>query len=293
MQRDARGQSPARRRARASAQKSVENLFRVDRRAAARSGSIGFIFALGIRHVGETTARDLAKAFGTLEALRAAIDAAAAARPGPHYRRMIGVPGLGPKTAETIMQHLGRQRVRGRGSVRRWAAQRIAAAIAGIKGVRGAAAAALERRVRGDRRVRRDGAQGRRGAAGRCLSRASPACRVSARWRRMRCSTSSPSSTIETAVDAISWRRSRSQPFEAVVAQVSPVTGKTVVFTGSLVTHHPQRGQGASRAARRQGRGLGIQEDGLCRRRGRCRLQARQGAGARRCRADARTSGLR
>ncbi len=49
--------------------KSVEKLFRaIDARR-----SIGlerFIFALGIRHVGETTAKDLARAFLTIEAFR-------------------------------------------------------------------------------------------------------------------------------------------------------------------------------------------------------------------------------
>ncbi len=35
-----------------------------------------FLYALGIRHIGETTAKDLAKAYGTFEALRAAVDAA-------------------------------------------------------------------------------------------------------------------------------------------------------------------------------------------------------------------------
>lgn len=38
-----------------------------------------FIFALGIRHVGETTARVLARAYGSAERLR---DAARAAQPG-------------------------------------------------------------------------------------------------------------------------------------------------------------------------------------------------------------------
>ena len=41
-----------------------------------------FLFALGIRHIGETTAKDLAKAYGTFEALRAAVDAAIRRRQG-------------------------------------------------------------------------------------------------------------------------------------------------------------------------------------------------------------------
>lgn len=50
-----------------------------------------FIFALGIRHVGEATARDLAAHFGTLEALRAADKTA-----------LLEVPDVGPALAESI-----------------------------------------------------------------------------------------------------------------------------------------------------------------------------------------------
>ena len=39
-----------------------------------------FIFALGIRHVGEATAKDLARHFGSLDALLDADEADAAAR---------------------------------------------------------------------------------------------------------------------------------------------------------------------------------------------------------------------
>ena len=84
--------------------KSVENLFRaIDQRR--RIALDRFIFALGIRHIGETTARDLARAYGSLEALRQALDNAAKDRPNEAYRRLVAVPGLGPKTAETLMRH--------------------------------------------------------------------------------------------------------------------------------------------------------------------------------------------
>ena len=59
------------------------------------------------------------------------------------------------------------------------------------------------------------------------------------------------------------------------------VTGKTVVFTGTLTGSRATRPRPRPNG-RRQGRGLRLEEDRLrgCRRR--CRLQARQGAGARR-----------
>jgi DNA ligase (NAD+) len=50
-----------------------------------------FVFALGIRHVGEATARDLARHFGTLDALMAADPAA-----------LLEVPDVGPVLAQSI-----------------------------------------------------------------------------------------------------------------------------------------------------------------------------------------------
>ena len=66
-------------------------------------------------------------------------------------------------------------------------------------------------------------------------------------------------------------------------ATQSAVAGKTVVFTGTLERMTRGRGQGAGRTARRQGGRLGFQEDRLCRCRRRCRLQAQEGGGPRRC----------
>ncbi|MEO1205847.1 MAG: NAD-dependent DNA ligase LigA [Pseudomonadota bacterium] len=62
-----------------------------------------FIYALGIRHVGETTARDLAKAYGTFDAFADAANRAAEARPGAAYKRFVALPGIGRKTAETAI----------------------------------------------------------------------------------------------------------------------------------------------------------------------------------------------
>ncbi len=122
--------------------KSVENLFRsIDTRR--RIGLDRFLFALGIRHIGETTARDLARAHGSFVGLRAALAAAADARPGPNYRRMIAIPGLGPKTAELLMQHAAK--TENSGDLFDAAPATFAAVIAGLKGVRSSAADALEK----------------------------------------------------------------------------------------------------------------------------------------------------
>ncbi len=61
-----------------------------------------FIFALGIRHVGETTARVLARAYGSAEKLR---DTARAAEPGNEaWEELTSHDGIGGVVAEAIVQ---------------------------------------------------------------------------------------------------------------------------------------------------------------------------------------------
>jgi len=74
---------------------SVKNLF--DAIDARRSIALNrFLFALGIRHVGETNARRLARHYGDWEALRAA------ARPPDAAEELASVDGIGPVVAETV-----------------------------------------------------------------------------------------------------------------------------------------------------------------------------------------------
>jgi DNA ligase (NAD+) len=58
------------------------------------------IFGLGIRHVGQVTARDLAKAFGTLEALRDT--AARAAHDEAALADLVAIEGIGPIVAQAV-----------------------------------------------------------------------------------------------------------------------------------------------------------------------------------------------
>jgi DNA ligase (NAD+) len=86
---------------------SARNLFAAinDRRSIALNR---FIYALGIRHVGETNAKRLARHFGTVEAFR---DAALAARPpGPELLKgndawveLVGIEGIGGVVAEALV----------------------------------------------------------------------------------------------------------------------------------------------------------------------------------------------
>ncbi|MGI9525071.1 MAG: NAD-dependent DNA ligase LigA [Hyphomicrobiaceae bacterium] len=88
-------------------QKSVENLFAAIR--ARRSiGLNRLIYALGIRHVGETTARDLAKTFGTWTSFRSTIDAAIAnGRESEAYRDLNNIEGIGPSVADALVEFFG------------------------------------------------------------------------------------------------------------------------------------------------------------------------------------------
>ncbi|MBN9247250.1 MAG: NAD-dependent DNA ligase LigA, partial [Hyphomicrobium sp.] len=69
-----------------------------------------FLFALGIRHIGETTAKDLAKAYGTLEALRAAVDAAVAGGKGSDaYEDIDNIEGIGETVVDALVDFFGEQ----------------------------------------------------------------------------------------------------------------------------------------------------------------------------------------
>jgi DNA ligase (NAD+) len=61
-----------------------------------------FIYALGIRHVGEITARLLARSYGTAEAFRDAMIAAARDRAGEAFTELDNIEGIGPTVAEAI-----------------------------------------------------------------------------------------------------------------------------------------------------------------------------------------------
>ena len=83
--------------------KSVENLFKaIDARR--KIGLDRFIYALGIRHVGETTARDLAKALGAFEAFRTAVLAAVAGgRDSEAYRDLDNIEGIGETVVDALI----------------------------------------------------------------------------------------------------------------------------------------------------------------------------------------------
>ncbi|MBU2531515.1 MAG: NAD-dependent DNA ligase LigA [Alphaproteobacteria bacterium] len=83
--------------------KSVENLFAAIRER--RNVELDrFIFALGIRHVGETTARDLARQFTTFGSFRDAVEAAiAGGQESEAYADLVNIEGIGPTVVTALM----------------------------------------------------------------------------------------------------------------------------------------------------------------------------------------------
>ena len=65
-----------------------------------------FIFALGIRHIGETTARVLGRAYGSIEALRAAM-AGAQDHESEAYADLNNIDGIGRVVADAVVEFFG------------------------------------------------------------------------------------------------------------------------------------------------------------------------------------------
>jgi DNA ligase (NAD+) len=63
-----------------------------------------FIFALGIRDIGESTAGVLARNYGSWAAFAAAMRAAVQAKPGPHYERLSRIDGVGESARASLLQ---------------------------------------------------------------------------------------------------------------------------------------------------------------------------------------------
>jgi len=189
-----------------------------------------FIFALGIRHVGETTSRDLASTYRDWPAVKAAIDKAVAGRPGPDWQRFMAMPGVGQKTAEAAIGKIANQGVKlvGGGLFDDPLAAKLERLAIPAK-----AAKAIAEAFRGNAMDLVD-------AAGRA-SRQAPG----AGYLELVASPGVGEVSAEALVDFFSGSENARavaeldalltiQPFVPVARVASAVTGKTVVFTGSL-----------------------------------------------------------
>jgi DNA ligase (NAD+) len=81
------------------AETSVDNLLAAIE-ARRRPDPVRFLFGIGIRHVGQVTARDLVRAFGTVEAV-AEVATHAGADPAA-FAELTGVEGVGPVVAQAL-----------------------------------------------------------------------------------------------------------------------------------------------------------------------------------------------
>jgi DNA ligase (NAD+) len=87
-------------------EKSLANLFAaIEARRAPEFGR--FLFALGIRDIGETTAGVLARYFETWDAFEAACMAAVSARAGPAYKKLTAVHGVGDGARKALIDNAG------------------------------------------------------------------------------------------------------------------------------------------------------------------------------------------
>jgi DNA ligase (NAD+) len=216
-------------------QKSVDKLFQAIE-ARRKISFERFLFALGIRHVGETTSKGLAKAFGTYDAFRTALDAAGVAKAGAAYQRLMRLKGLGPKAAEALMQYAAAHKrpvggdLFGDGAGAGVAT--FAALAAAVKGLRASSAQVLAEAflsVAECLDVARTAAGQVPGDDYRAFAGLADIGEVSA--NALIAFFAEPHN--REAVDDL-LREITIEPFVRVQVKASPVTDKTVVFTGSL-----------------------------------------------------------
>jgi DNA ligase (NAD+) len=228
--RDARSSSPLKARE-GMGEKSVENLFRsIEARRTIALERL--LFALGIRHVGEGTSRDLARAFVSYAAFKAALDAAVVAKPGLNYLRVVHTKGLGEKTALALIQQAGIEAPRG-ADLFGAAAPPFTALVAGVKGVRATAAAALAAAFKTSAEfldVARLAAKEIPGDDYKSFAALNGIGEVAT--DALIDFFAEPHNA--TAVDDLLAQITVAD-FARPAVQASPVTGKTVVFTGTLV----------------------------------------------------------
>ncbi|PWC50899.1 NAD-dependent DNA ligase LigA [Azospirillum sp. TSA6c] len=84
-------------------EKSVQNLFKAIQQRRDGIDLHRVIYALGIRHVGEVTAKSLARHYKTMQGWVDGMLAAGQAMPGQEWRDLHALNGVGPVTADTIL----------------------------------------------------------------------------------------------------------------------------------------------------------------------------------------------
>lgn len=210
--------------------RSVEKLFQAieTRREIALDR---FLFALGIRHVGETTAKALATVFGTFEAFRQAVAVASQQAPGPDYLKLVRLKGLGPKSAETLMHYATARGEQG-GDLFAHRPNGFAALVSAVKGLRAASGDVLAAHfasVEDCLDTARRAAGQLPGEEYRAFAGLNDIGPVAADALIAFFNEPHNRDAVDDLLGQVDV-----QPFERPRAVSSPVTGKTVVFTGTL-----------------------------------------------------------
>ena len=212
-------------------QKSVDNLFAsIETRR--KIAFDRFLFGLGIRHVGETTSRDIAKAFATYEAFQAALDAASQEQPSPEWLRLHTLPGLGEKTADIVMQLLSLNLGPIGGLFAAGQDQTISAMFDGVAGFRAKAVEALNKGFADPAELiatARKAMQQPPGDGYRQFVSLNGIGEVAANALIGFFDEPHNREVVEELLREITVL-----PYERPATVASPVTGKTVVFTGTL-----------------------------------------------------------
>ncbi len=214
-------------------EQSAQNLF-ASIEARRKISMDRFLFALGIRHVGETTSRALAKGFGSYEAFADAVDAATRDQPGPDWLALHALPGVGDKTADAITAHLAQSSVQVPNLFGVGEAPSIAALLSGLKGIRSSAIEVLEKSFPDPAKLI---------AAAKRASDEPPR----EAYRQLESMSDVGPVSANALIGFFSEPHNRDVmaellaevtvlPFERPAIVGSPVTGKTVVFTGTLPT---------------------------------------------------------
>lgn len=107
-ERNARAENPLEKQ-KGFGKKSVDNLF-ASIQSRRTIGLDRLIYALGIRHIGETTGRDLARSFGSWENFRKTVEMAVAEGPeGEAYQDINNIDGIGPSVADALVAFFGEE----------------------------------------------------------------------------------------------------------------------------------------------------------------------------------------
>jgi DNA ligase (NAD+) len=190
-----------------------------------------FIFGLGVRHVGETTAGVLARTYGSWDGFRAALDQANLGKPRAEYLELALIDGLGPKALSSMLETIGQDKLHVESDFFGETASLLG--VAGFVGINAKARDALAKRFP----LWQDFLRTARLAAAGRPSEAYLAFVATDGVGPVATDTLIDFFTNPRNLEAVQRLRDQVNPRDAQAPNTdSPVAGLTIVFTGSLET---------------------------------------------------------